>query len=60
MCDWAEHLMWYMDGRFAQNKYFKFIVHNIIMRERSLEQSPYIMKPWQQIGDEHMSHDDLK
>ena len=60
MSDWAEHLMWYEDGRFAQNKYFKFILHNIIMRERSLEQSPYIMKLWQQIGDEHRYLDDLK
>ena len=60
MSDWAEHLMWYKDGRFAQNKYFKFIVDNIIIRERSLERSPYIMKLWQQIGDEHMSLDELK
>ena len=58
MSEWAEHLIWYTDGRFAQHKYFKFIVHNIISRKRALEQSTYIMK--QQIGDEHMSIDDLK
>ncbi|KAH3883662.1 hypothetical protein DPMN_007622 [Dreissena polymorpha] len=58
MSEWAEHLIWYTDGRFAQHKYFQFIVHNIISRKRALEQSTYIMK--QQIGDEHMSIDDLK
>ena len=58
MSEWAEHLMWYKDGRFARHKYFKFIVHNIIMRKRTLEQSSYIMK--QQIGEEHMSLEDLK
>ncbi len=38
MSDWAEHLMWYEEGRFAQHHYFKFIVHNIIMRKRTIEQ----------------------
>ena len=52
-------LMWYKDGRFAPHKYFKFIVHNTIMRKKKpLEQSTYIMK--EQIGDEHMSLHDLK
>jgi hypothetical protein len=36
MTEWAEHLLWYKDGRFAQHKYFKFIVHNIILRKRTL------------------------
>ena len=49
---------WYNDGRFASHKYFKFIVHNIIMRKRTSEQSKYIMK--EQIGNEHMSLHDLK
>ena len=50
--------MWYKDGGFAPHKYFKFIVHNIIMRKRTFEQSTHIMK--EQIGDEHMSLHDLK
>ncbi|KAH3733234.1 hypothetical protein DPMN_039659 [Dreissena polymorpha] len=58
MSEWAEHLIWYADGRFAQHKYFKFIVHNIISRKRALEQSTYNMK--QRISDEHMSITDLK
>ncbi len=58
MSDWAEHLMWYKDGRFAQHKYFKFIVHNMIMRKRTLEQSTYIVK--QQLGDEQLTISDLK
>ena len=51
-------LMWYKDGRFAPHKYLKFIVHNIIMRKRTLEQSTYIMQ--EQMGDEHLSLHDLK
>ena len=58
MSEWAEHLMWYEDGRFAQHPYFKFIVHNIIMRKRTLEQSSYVFK--QHLGEEQMSIADLK
>ena len=44
--DWAPHVVhrW----KFAPHKYFKFIVHNIIMRKRTLEQTTYIMK--EQLG----------
>ena len=35
MADWADHLLWYYDGRFAKHPYFKFIVHNMIMRKRT-------------------------
>ncbi|XP_061185109.1 uncharacterized protein LOC133193155 [Saccostrea echinata] len=58
MTEWADHLLWYKDGRFARHPYFKFIVHNIIMRKRTLEQSTYIIK--QQLGDEHMTVSELK
>lgn len=51
MAQWADHLIWYKDGRLAKQSYFKFIVHNIIIRKRTLEQSTYIVK--QQLGDEH-------
>ena len=44
MSDWAEHLIWYKDGCFAQHQYFKFIVHNIIMCKLTLEQSTVIVK----------------
>ena len=28
MSNWAQHLIWYHDGRFARHPYFKFVVHN--------------------------------
>ena len=58
LSDWADHLIWYDDGRFAQHPYFKFIVHNMIMRKRTLEQSTYIVH--QQLGDKHISVFDIK
>lgn len=58
MSDWAEHLIWYKDGRFAQHQYFKFIAHNIIMRKRTLEQSSFIVK--QQLGDNPLSLEEIK
>ena len=27
--DWAEHLLWYQDGRFARHKVWKFVVHKM-------------------------------
>ena len=39
MDDWTDHLIWYSDGIFAIYPYFKFIVHNMIMRKRTLEHS---------------------
>ena len=35
MSDWADHLLWYEDGRFSSHQYFKFVVHNMIMRKKS-------------------------
>ena len=58
MSDWAEHLLWYRDGRFAQHHIFKFVVHNMIMRKRTLEQSRYIVQ--QQLGDAHMTVQELQ
>ena len=58
MSDWAEHLIWYKDGRFANHQYFKFIVHNVIMRKRTLEQNTYIVR--QQLGDEQFTLSSLK
>ena len=58
LADWADHLIWYDDGRFAQHSYFKFIVHNMIMRKRTLEQSTYIVQ--QQLGDKQLSVSDIK
>ena len=58
MADWADHLIWYSDGRFANHPYFKFIVHNMIMRKRTLEQSTYIVQ--QQLGDKHLTVSDIK
>ncbi len=36
MAEWADHLLWYSDGRFAHHEYFQFIIHNMPMRKRSL------------------------
>jgi hypothetical protein len=58
MADWAEHLLWYRDGRFAKHPYFKFVIHNIIMRKRALEKSSFIFK--QKLGDQHFTIDELK
>ena len=56
--DWAEHLLWYQDGRFARHKVWKSVVHNMIMRKRALEQSRYFVD--QQLGDPHITVADLK
>ncbi|XP_048590507.1 uncharacterized protein LOC125573780 [Nematostella vectensis] len=56
--EWAEHLEWYQDGRFIKHKVWKFVVHNIIMRKRALEQSRYYVD--QQLGDPHMTVADLQ
>jgi hypothetical protein len=56
--DWAEHLLWYDDGRFAHHPYFKFIVHNMILRKRALENGNFIVQ--QKLGDAHLTVSDLK
>ena len=53
MSDWAEHLLWYQDARFAKHPYFKFVVHNMLMRKRALENSTYIIQ--QRIGEDHIT-----
>ena len=53
MSDWRDHLMWYKDGRFAKHPYFKFIVHNMIMRKRTLEMSSFVVK--QKLEEAHYS-----
>ena len=58
MSDWAGHLIWYEDGRFAQHQYWKFMTHNIIIRKRALEQSSFIVR--QKLGDQHISVQELK
>ena len=56
--DWAEHLLWYQDGRFARHKVWKFVVHNMIMRKRALEQSRFFVD--QKLGDPHITVIDLQ
>ncbi|XP_068686694.1 uncharacterized protein, partial [Montipora foliosa] len=56
--EWAEHLLWYQDGRFARHKVWKFVVHNMILRKRTLEQSRYFVD--QQLGDPHITVADLQ
>jgi hypothetical protein len=50
--------IWFKDGRFANHNFFEFIVHNIIMRKRVLEQSIFIVQ--QKLGDSHLTLSDLK
>ena len=56
--DWAEHLLWYQDGRFARHKVWKFVVHNMITRKRALEQSRFFVD--QQLGDPQITVADLQ
>ena len=56
--DWAEHLLWYQDGRFARHKVWKFVVHNMILRTRALEQSRFFVD--QQLGDPQITVADLQ
>ena len=59
--DWADHLLWYQNGRFARHKVWKFVLHtvcNMIMRKRVLEKSRYFVD--QQLGDPHITVADLQ
>ena len=56
--DWEDHLLWYQDGRFARHKVWKFVVHNMIMRKRALEQSRYFVD--HQLGDPQLTVADLQ
>ena len=58
MADWAGHLLWFEDGRFANHQYFKFVVHNMILRKRAIENSNFIVN--QKLGDAHISVSDIK
>ena len=58
MKDWAQHLLWYKDGRFAHHPYFKFVVHNMISRSDAIKRSMFIVQ--QQLGDGHLTVADLK
>ena len=58
LLDWAEHLLWYQDERFARHKVWKFVVHNMIMRKRALEQSRVFVD--QQLGDPLITVADLQ
>lgn len=58
LSDWADHLLWYEDGRFALHQYFKFVVHNMIMRKRAEENSKFVVQ--QKLGDKHLPVSDLK
>ena len=54
--DWAEHLLWYQDGRFVRHKVWKFVLHN--MRKRALEQSRFFLD--QQLGHPLITVADLQ
>ena len=56
--DWAEHLLWYQDGRFARHRVWKFFVDNMIMRKRALEQSRFFVD--QQLGVPQITVADLQ
>ncbi|XP_053405155.1 uncharacterized protein LOC123560749 [Mercenaria mercenaria] len=58
LANWADHLLWYEDGRFASHHYFKFVVHNMIMRKAAIEKGNFIIR--QQLGDQHFSIEDLR
>ena len=56
--EWANHLMWFDDGRFAKHQVFKFIAHNMMVRKRTLENSNFIIQ--QKLGDDQLSISELK
>ena len=58
IAQWADHLLWYSDGRFAHHQYFKFVVHNIIMRNNAIQKGNFIVH--QQLGDSHMTVSELR
>ena len=58
MIEWAKHLLWYDDGRFAKHSFFKFVAHNMIMQKNAIENSSYIIK--QKLGENHFTVNDLK
>ena len=57
MSEWAEHILWYKDGRFARHKYFKFILHNMIVHRQVLHESNFVVR--QSLGDNHVEVSDL-
>ena len=40
---WAEHCLWWHDGRFAKHPYFKFVAMNIIQRQQAQKQSSFFV-----------------
>ncbi|XP_021372501.1 uncharacterized protein LOC110462720 [Mizuhopecten yessoensis] len=58
LAEWADHLLWIDNGRFAHHQYFKSVVHNMIMRKRALERGNFVFK--QQLGDCHLTLDQQK
>ena len=58
LSEWANHILWFDDGRFARHQIFKFIVHNMISRKRTIEQSNFIVQ--QKLGEEQLSVSTLK
>ena len=58
MPDWAQHLLWFKDGRFSKHPYFKFVAHNIIIRRRAQENSNFIVQ--QKLGEDHISVEEIK
>ena len=58
LAEWADHLLWYKDGRFARHPFFKFIVHNMINRHRALNKSNFIVK--QKLGEDHYTVEELR
>jgi hypothetical protein len=41
--DWAEHCMWWHDGRFSRHPYWRFIVMNIIQRQQAMKQATFFV-----------------
>lgn len=57
--EWAEHLLCYKDGRYAKHNVWKFVVHNMIMCKRALEQSRYFVDGLG-LGEPHITVADLQ
>lgn len=56
--EWAEHLLYYQDGRFAMDVAFPFITLNMVYRRRAREQATWLNKG--QLDDPPVSVGDLQ
>lgn len=58
LADWAEHMLKFHDGRFGMHSRFRFLVFNIIMRQRGRDRTGFFVKQHPELNI--LDIDDLK